>query len=122
MRPELNPGVAPLKQLLETIEVRNALMHFQHGKNLVHTEVPVSATHDRGHVTINPTPILQGQPGVVVKDSGLWESLQAERASVYYNSLVEVLRPVLVACPEDAVETVATLRTVIEEQDTVRST
>jgi hypothetical protein len=117
MRPEFSPDRPPLRQLIETIEVRNALMHFQHGKNLVHSQLPLPVSYDRGQVAIDSTPMLLGQEGIVVRDAELRKSLQVGHAEAYYDSLVSVLRPVLAVCPEDSVETVGTLRQIIERPD-----
>jgi hypothetical protein len=121
MKPEFSSSLPPLRQFLETIDVRNALMHFQHGKNVIHSRLPLPSSYDRGNVMIDSTPILLGQPGVVVRDAQLLAALQVERAPAYYDSLVGMLRPVLAACPEDAVETVSTLRQIIEQPDHIET-
>lgn len=97
MRPNLDILKDPLKRFVDVIDVRNQLLHFNLGRNVVRSGVPAPASFNRGRVQI-------GQPdpaAVAALKTELSERLSADRALGYFNALADLLRDVLPAYGDD---------------------
>lgn len=100
MKPTLRPDAPPLQPFLDTVDVRNDVMHFKHGKNIRTSRgAAVPGIKQRGRLVIPMAEViaapLQEAPGENVEDK-----LRPERAEAYLATLVALLKAVLPAYPD----------------------
>jgi hypothetical protein len=116
MRPQLDVEKPPLAGLLEVIEARNRILHYNLRPNIEEVVVPMKATYDRGHVSISDDPSVDAR-ALVNADFGRKTALHPERARDYYFAVVKVLREVLPRCNPDPFGPIAALiKLAIEEE------
>jgi hypothetical protein len=97
MRPNLDVLKEPLKGFIDVIDVRNELLHFNLGRNVVRSGIPVPTSYSRGHVGIGPP----DPAAIAALQTQLSERLSADRAPVYFRALADLLRVVLPAYGDD---------------------
>ncbi|HEY2029995.1 MAG TPA: DUF5677 domain-containing protein [Myxococcales bacterium] len=99
--PTLQPGHEPLQGLVNVFKLRNDLMHFKHGKNLIITEqwLPASSP-DRKHIELDPAIDDLGKR-VTVQGSDIRDRLRPDRAADYYGAVRTLLLGALAKHPDD---------------------
>ncbi len=100
LEPALVRGKAPLKDYLETTAIRNALTHFKDGANRVVEEMPLEVIAKEGgyHLGAPTGPMKTTQQS----RRDLRTALQPVLARKYFESLENLLLPVLKNYPDDA--------------------
>jgi SEC-C motif len=111
MRPNLDILKDPLKGFIDVIDVRNELLHFNLGRNVVRSGVPVPTSYNRGHVQIGPP----DPAAIAALQTQLSERLSADRALGYFHALADLLRVVLPAHEGDPFGFTAQLSQLIEQ-------
>lgn len=108
----LKDDAEPLRSFAATIGVRNEVLHFKHGKNLLKIEQPVEVTTRQGNVIARLDRLLPGRKVQEPKPTSTW--LRPSNARGYFGSLVSLVAPVLDAYPDDRFEIAARLRRVLD--------
>jgi hypothetical protein len=95
-RPILSLGTDPLQSFKKVIDVRNALVHFKHGRNLrrFETEMP----YRFGDALPSVEELARETPRRVLQEGSVQPALAPSLAPSYYAAFVHVLMPVLESC------------------------
>lgn len=99
MKPTLRHDAPPLQSFLDTVSVRNDVMHFKHGKNVrTSRRAAVPGVKQRGRLFI-PVSAVMAAPLQEAPKENVEDKLRPERAGAYLATLVDLLQAVLPAYP-----------------------
>lgn len=114
VKPGLSPDKEPLAALIEIVELRNALVHFKHGKHVRSEEMSVPASwalgNEGGELTLNLPGSLPPMP-----ESPVYGQLAPQRARHFGSSLLAMLDPVLARHQSDEFNVVQNMRLELEQ-------
>jgi len=100
IKPNFKADAPPLKNLLETIEVRNSVMHFKYGQNVRRTKgMEIKGVKKNGSISIPMRPLLES-PQQLVSGEIVEDRIAPSRAAAYFATLTNVLQVVLPVYPD----------------------
>jgi hypothetical protein len=99
IKPHFHADAPPLKPLLDTIDVRNDVMHFKHGRNVRHTRgAEIEGLKRDGKIVI-PVHEVMASPQQTVSGEIVEDKIDPSRAAGYLTTLTNVLQVVLPVYP-----------------------
>ena len=115
MKPNLSRDKEPLRAFLKTAEVRHALVHFKHGKNIEVVQTPSVPMNWGGHTVVPAGDLARQAPARVLEAGQLRGALTREAVAGYFDSLKALLTEVTKHCPADEAHVALAVAAALQE-------